>query len=120
MSLSIANEGMAYNATKVAGTTVGLAALTLANFDSGTTAANANQLNLYLDNSGTPSANIATDLPTPLALGVVAGVKLVVFNDTNGQKVTFIDPENGVTYDFVNKNGEYISLISDGTQWLIA
>lgn len=119
MSLSIANEGMAFNATKVAGTTVGLSAVTLADFDSGSTADAASQLNLYLDNSGTPSTDIGTDLPTPSTLGVVAGTKLVVFNDTTGSKVTFVDPENGVTYDFVNKNGEYITLISDGSQWVI-
>jgi hypothetical protein len=119
MSLSIANEGMAFNGTKVVGTTAGLAALTLANFDSGSSADASNQLNLYLDNSGVPSADIATDLPTPVALGVISGTKLVVFNDTTGKKVTFIDPENGVTYDFVNKNGEYITLVSDGAQWVI-
>lgn len=119
MSLSIANEGMAFNVTKVVGTTAGLAALTLANFDGGTSASAANQLNLYLDNSGTPSADISTDLPSPDTLGVVAGTKLVVYNDSNGKKVTFGDPENSVSYDFVNKNGEYITLISDGSRWLI-
>ena len=111
MSLSIANEGMAYNSVKVLGTTAGLAALTLANFNTGDSANAANQLNLYLDNSGTPSADIA--------LGVVGGTKLVVFNDSNGKKVTFIDPVNGVTYDFVNKNGEYITLVSNGADWVI-
>jgi len=119
MSLAIPSEGFANNGTKVVGTAVGLAALTLGDFDEGTSASNATQLNLLLDNSGTPSADIATDLPTPVALGVIAGTKLVVFNDTNGKKVTFTDPLNGIVYDFVNKNGEYITLVSDGTNWVI-
>lgn len=121
MSLSISNEGMAYNATKVVGTAVGIAALTLADFDTGVAAATAKQLHLYLDNSGVPAPDLAVSLPAPTTLGVISGTVLKIFNDTTGKKVTFIDPENGVTYDFVNKNGEYITLMAeaDGNRWVI-
>jgi len=122
MSLDLSAEGMAYNATKVAGTTAGLAALTLANFDTGSGASDATQLLLQLNNSGTPSADIATDLPAPSALGVVGGTKLTLINDTNGKKVTFTDPFTGIVFSFVNRAGESISLLADdeNDQWVMA
>lgn len=122
MSLDLSSEGLAYNGTKVAGTSVGLAALALGDFDQGDAAATSSTLILELDNSGTPSANIAANLPAPSALGVVGGTKLVVVNDTNGKKVTFIDPITGITFDYVNRAGEAITLGADGTgdQWVMA
>ena len=119
MSLAIPSEGMAYNSVKVLGTAAGLAALTLANFNTGDSASDATTLNLYIDNSGTPAADAAVSLPDPVTLGVVGGTKLVIFNDTNGKKVTFTDPILSVVYDFVNKDGEYITLVSNGTNWVI-
>ena len=122
MSLNISAEGMAYNGTKVAGTTAGLAALTSAAFDSGSDFEDASSLVLWLDNSGTPSSDIITDLPAPSALGVVGGVRLTLVNDTTGKKVTAIDPNTGYTLDYVNRQGESISLVSDeeNDQWIIA
>jgi hypothetical protein len=122
MSLSIANEGLAYNATKVANTTAALGAITLATFDEGVDGGSASILNLYLDNSGaTPSANIGADLPAPSALGVVSGTELNVYNDTTGKRVNFTDAKLSVGYTFVNKNGEFITLVADDAadRWLI-
>lgn len=121
MSLDISSSGTSYNGTKVLGTTAGLAALTLANFDSGDNAADANKLILFLDNSGTPSADIGTDLPSPSALGVIGGTQLVVVNDTNGKIVTFADPNTGYTFTYVNRASEAITLSADGTgdQWVM-
>jgi hypothetical protein len=122
MSLDLSASGLSYNGTKVAGTSVGLAALTLGDFDSGDDASLATTLILQLDNSGTPSADIAADLPAPSALGVVGGTKLVVVNDTNGKKVTFIDPITGITFNYVNRAGEAITLGADGDgdQWVMS
>jgi hypothetical protein len=121
MSLDLSSSGLAYNSVKVAGTTAGLAALTLANFNSGDSASTSDTLLLQLDNSGTPSADIGTDLPAPSALGVIGGTKLVVINDTNGVKVTFVDPVTSISFDFVNRNGEAITLVADGSgdQWVM-
>ena len=122
MSLDLGAEGMAYNGTKVAGTAVGLAALALTDFDTGSEAAVATQLLLQLDNSGVPAPDAAASLPIPSALGVVGGTKLTIINDTNGKKVTFIDPFTGITFDFVNRVGESISLLADdeNDQWVMA
>lgn len=122
MSLDLSAEGLAYNSTKILGTTVGLAALVIGDFDSGDPAETSNKLILQLDNSGTPSANIGADLPVPSALEVVGGTELVVVNDVNGKKVTFIDPVTGITFNYVNRVGESITLIADGTgdQWVMA
>jgi hypothetical protein len=122
MSLDLSAEGLAYNSVKVAGTTVGLAALADTNFNSGDPFDTSNKLILQLDNSGTPSANIGADLPAPSALGVVGGTELVVVNDTNGKVVTFNDPVTGITFNYVNRAGESITLVADGTgdQWVMA
>lgn len=121
MSLDISSSGVAYNSVKVAGTTVGLAALTLADFNSGDTATDSDTLLLQLDNSGTPSADAGTDLPAPSALGVIGGTKLVLINDTNGKKVTFVDPVTSISFEFVNRVGEAITLVADGDgdQWVM-
>jgi hypothetical protein len=122
MSLDLSSSGLSYNSVKVAGTTLGLSALVIADFNSGDSADLATTLILQLDNSGTPSADIATDLPIPSALGVIGGTKLVVINDTNGQKVTFTDPITGIVFSFVNRAGEAITLGADGDgdQWVMS
>ena len=108
MSLDLTAEGMAYTGTKIVGTAVGLAAVTLADFDTGSEAAVAPKLIAHVNNSGTPSANVGTDLPIPSALGVVGGTVLVLVNDTNGKKITFVDPFTGITFDYCNRIGESV------------
>lgn len=122
MSLDISSEGSSFNGTKVAGTTAGLSALTLADFDSGDDASTSGTLVLLLDNSGVVSADIGTDLPTPSALGVIGGTKLVVVNDTNGKRVNFTDPNTTYSFSYVNRQSEAITLTADGTgdQWIMA
>lgn len=123
MSLDLGSEGFAYNSVKVANTTVALGAITLATFNTGDEPAVATTLLLQLDNSGaTPSADVSADLKDPSVLGVVSGTKLVLVNDTNGTKVTLIDPITGITFDFVNRIGEAITLIADGAtdKWVMS
>ena len=123
MSLDLSSEGFAYNATKVANTTVALGAITLATFDSGDDADLATKLLLQVDNSGaTPSADIASDLPAPSALPVVGGTELVIVNDTNGKKLVVVDPITGLTLDYANRIGESVTLVADGDsdQWVFS
>lgn len=121
MSLNLSSEGMAYNSVKVVGTTAGLGALTNASFDSGSSFNDAAKLILFVDNSGVPSANIIADLPIPSALGVVGGTQLTVVNDTNGRKITAVDPNTGFTMDYVNRASESITLVADeeNDQWIL-
>ena len=122
MSLNLSSEGMAYNSVKVVGTAAGLAAITSANFNTGSAFNDASKLILFLNNSGTPSADIITDLPDPSALGVIGGTGLTVVNDTNGKKVTAVDPNTGYTMDYVNRASESITLVADeeNDQWIVS
>ena len=122
MSLNISTEGMAYNGTKVAGTAVGLAALAAGDFDSGSPFADSSSLVLWLDNSGTPAPDALTSIPAPSALGAVGGTRLTLVNDTNGKKITAVDPNTGYTLSYANRQGESISFVADeeNDQWIIA
>ena len=120
MSLDLGAEGFAYNSVKVANTIAALGAITLATFNSGDDAGLAGKLMLQVDNSGaTPSLDIATDIPAPVALGVVGGTEIVIVNDTNGKKLNVTDPITGLSLSYAHRIGESITLIADGDgdQW---
>lgn len=114
MSLDLSNKsGRAHNVAAFAGTD--LSGVTAATFDSGDVA-NAGSFLLQVDTSGGDID--AGTLPTSMALGgtelLVDGVELtIVKTTTDGNTVTFADPVTGITYAYVNRQGESMSLVFD-------
>lgn len=124
MSLDLANRnGRAHNvAPFVAADFSGVVAAT---FDSGDLA-KAGKLLLQVDL--TANGMDLNTLPTTLldangAELLEDGLKLTVVKvDVTGNNLTFLDPVTGVSYDYVNRRGESISLVADwstgAAQWV--
>jgi len=76
---------------------------------------NDNEARVYIDTSGgdvtlTPVANP----------GLAEGDKMLfVKTTTDGNRIVFTDPD-GVTYNFVDRQSEYICLKYDGTDWWVS
>lgn len=118
MSLALSTDGVAYNTVAVASTALALGGITSATFDGGNPAAEVGKLLLLID-TALADANLA-DLAAPSAMDVADGVELVCINNTNGKKITYTDPNTGYSLDYVNKQGESISLVSSNDTWLVA
>lgn len=58
---------------------------------------------------------------TPGAItGVVEGdILMFVKTDASANRIVYTDPVSGFTYDFVNRQGEYLCLKYNGTDWVV-
>lgn len=58
---------------------------------------------------------------TPAAYtGLTEGdVLMFVKTDTSANRIIYTDPVSGFVYNFVNRQGEYLCLKYDGTNWVV-
>lgn len=124
MSLDLSNKvGRAHNLTALAA--ADLSGVTAATFDSG----DFDEAGVLLLQVDTAAGDIdAATMPVSLldsngAEALIDGVEVtIVKNSADGNKVTFTDPVTNITYSYVNRQGESITLVFDtssGTgQWV--
>ena len=115
MSLDLSNKvGRAHNTTAFTG--ADFAAVDASTFDSGNIASAGNFL---LQTDLTANAMDANTLPTSMldANGVellTDGVELTIVKvDPTRNNITFVDPITGITYSYVDRPGESLTLVMD-------
>ncbi len=117
MSLNIAAEGFSFTkpltdiATLVAGSFVG-----------GNADVESADLQVQMDTSGMTAPHDLANMPSPSALGVCPGASLTVVKvNQGGTNLTYVDPVTGIPYNYVNKQGESITLEADlvADQWVV-
>lgn len=124
MSLDLSSKvGRAHNLAALAA--ADLSGVTAATFDSG----DFDEAGVLLLQVDTAAGDIdAATMPVSLldsngAEALIDGVEVtIVKNSADGNKVTFTDPVTNITYSYVNRQGESITLVFDtssGTgQWV--
>lgn len=118
MSLNIAAEGFSFSTTAVTDIT----AVAAATFDGGNADVESADLQLQVDTSAAGAPVDLAGLPAPVALGVCPGATLtLVKTNVGGQNLVYTDPVTGITYSYVNKQGESITLEADlvNDQWVV-
>lgn len=124
MSLDLsAKTGRAHNVAAFAA--ADFSGVDISTFDSGDVA-NAGKFLLHVDMSG--GAMDANTMPVTLldangAELLEDGVEIsIIKNDVSSNNLTFVDPVTGITYDYVNRRGESLTLVMDrstgAAQWV--
>lgn len=111
MSLDLSNSGFSYTKPSI----TDIAALVGTDFSQGDNDIQSSDLTLYVDTTAMAvgAADLGT-LPSPLALGVCPGATLtVVKTNAGGETVSYQDPITGVTYSYMDKPGESITIEAD-------
>lgn len=131
MSLNISASGFSYNSklnALTANDTLGTAhpmPLDGTLFDAGLAAKDSEEFRHAIDTAGFDlNLSAAGVLPAPSAMGVCGGA-IITFVKANagGGVISYTDPVMGITYAYVNKQGESITLVADldggNDQWLV-
>lgn len=119
MSLDLTGDGFSFTTAAI----TDLTAVVAGSFDGGAGNIASDDLNMQIDTTAMTAAQAnLSNLPLPNTLEVCPGATLsVVKVNTGGETVRYTDPVTGITYAFVNKQGESITLEADtvGNQWVV-
>lgn len=116
MSLNLSSDGVAYNTTAVLSSTAALNAVNAATFNAGNPVAEVGKLLLLIDTTAI-DADLA-DLATPDTIGVADGTTIACINAAN-KKIVYTDPNTGYTFNYVNKQGESLTLVASNNTWIV-
>lgn len=118
MSLDLSSEGFSFSTSAISD----ISTINASTFNGGDNNINSSKLQLQIDTSSETNPVDLSNLPNPTTLGVISGCTLTIVKiNSGGTNLTYTDPLTTITYNYVDRQGESITLQADidGDRWIV-